>query len=223
MIAAGRLDDAEARIAIRQREQVPAPALVGEGLAEQAHGRGHHVHLRGRYMVDAAVAFPDTRCDEQQGNVEAQEIDLRGLLAHAEGVVAHQHEQGVLVPGLFACLLEEVPQRPVGVALRGEVLVQVAETGHGFHRQRIGQGIGSVVRKGLQHGEERPVMIQSADLLQCLVEHVLVRGTPGGIHEHRVLDLIAPDEVAHALVAEETFLVVPGEIAVVDIDVLVAA
>eukprot|EP01031_Cornospumella_fuschlensis_P018403 gene18403-22527_t len=66
---------------------------------------------------------------------------------------------------------------------------------------------------GLQQGVERLAAFTRFQFFQATVEHVLVGHAPGRVGEHRVDKVVAADEVGHALVAEETRLVVPGEIA----------
>jgi len=125
-----------------------------------------------------------------------------------------------LYQGLALGLLEEAPQRPVGVAHGGQVRILRAMAADRRHRQRLRQRIGRVVGQRLQQRIEGFVRCQGAELLHRAVEHVLVGDAPGRVSHHRVDIVATPDEAGHALVAEEAELVVPGEIAVVDVDVV---
>ncbi|MNK83434.1 hypothetical protein D3C87_1032470 [compost metagenome] len=80
-----------------------------------------------------------------------------------------------------------------------------------------------MVRQGLQQRVERLAVFPRLQLLQTTVEHVLVGHAPGRIGEHRVDEVVTANEVGHALVAEKARLVVPGEVAVVDVYVVVVA
>ena len=138
-------------------------------------------------------------------------------------MVADDHEQGVLVVRRLFRFLEELPQRPVRVAHGGQVLVVGTTVGYRRHRQLLRQRIGSVVGKALQQRVERLARVLLGQLHGGAVEHILVGHPPGRIDEHRVDEVLATDEVAHALVAEEPGLVVPLEIAVVHVQIVVAA
>ena len=174
-------------------------------------------------MVHGAELLLNARRNQQQRHVEAAKVQLRDLLMVTETVVAHDHEQGVLVVRRFTRLLEELTQRPVGIAHGSQVLVQTALPRDLLDRQVFRQGVGRVVGQGLQQGVDRLLAVVLGQLLLPTVEHVLVGDAPGRVGEHRVDEVVAADEGGHALVAEEPGLVVPGEIAVVDIHVVVVA
>ncbi|MCY1430791.1 hypothetical protein D9M71_467460 [compost metagenome] len=80
-----------------------------------------------------------------------------------------------------------------------------------------------MVGQCLQQGIERLAALALRQFLGATVEHVLVGNAPGRVGEYRVDEVVATYEVGHALVAEKARLVVPGEIAVVDIHVVKAA
>ncbi len=103
------------------------------------------------------------------------------------------------------------------------MLIQRAVPGHALDRQRVRQRIRRVVGQGLQQRIERLAVLTGFELLSATVEHVLIGNAPGRIGEHRIDEVLATNKVGHALVAEEARLVVPGEVAVIDIDVIVVA
>ena len=221
LFAARRLDHAHALVALRQVEQVAPPALVA-GLATQAaHDGRHDVDLGAHGVVDRPELLLNARGNQQQRHIETAQVQLGDLLVVAETVVANDHEQGVLEVRLFARLLEELAQRPVRITHGGQVLVQAALAGHLLDGQVFGQRIRGMVGQGLQQRIDRLLAIVLGQLLVAAVEHVLVGHAPGGVREHRVDEVVAANEGGHALVAEEPGLVVPGEVAVVDVDVVV--
>ncbi|RMS06715.1 hypothetical protein ALP75_203549 [Pseudomonas syringae pv. actinidiae] len=136
-------------------------------------------------------------------------------------MIAQHHKQGVFEVRLFFGLLEELAQRPVGVTHGGQMLIQRTVPGHTFNRQRVRQCVRCVVGQGLQQRIERLAVLPGFEFLCATVEHVLVGNTPGRVREHRINEVFATDKVGHALVAEETRLVVPGKVAVIDVDVIV--
>jgi len=87
----------------------------------------------------------------------------------------------------------------------------------------FGSAYGAVVGQRLQQGVEGLVGRQLVEFGGGAVEHVLIGNAPGRIHVHRVNEILAADEAGHSLVAEEARLVVPLEVAVVHVEVVVAA
>jgi len=70
--------------------------------------------------------------------VEAQQVHLGDFLRRAEPVVTDHHEQGLLEPGLVTHLVEELPQRPVRITHRRQMLVQRAIPLDSSDRQLLG-------------------------------------------------------------------------------------
>ncbi|MCY1417208.1 hypothetical protein D9M71_327360 [compost metagenome] len=187
---------------------------------DAAHDGRHDVDLGAYGVVTLAEFFLDARRDHQHRHVEAPQVHLGDLLFVTKTVVTDDDKQGFLEVRLLAGLFKELAQCPVRVTHGGQVFVQVATIGHALDRQWRRQGVRRVVGQGLQQGIERLAVFPRLELDQATVEHVLVGHAPGRIREHRVHKIVTTDEVGHALVAEETRLVVPGEIAVVDIHVV---
>nr|GFC77246.1 hypothetical protein [Tanacetum cinerariifolium] len=122
------------------------------------HDGRHDVDLRTDNAAALAELVLQAWRDHQHRDVEATQVHLGDLLVVTEAMVAHDHEQRVLV--------------------------------------------------GLQQGIERTALgFAGFQLLRATVEHVLVGHAPRRIGEHRVNEIVAADEVGHALVAEETGLV----------------
>ncbi|MNM74378.1 hypothetical protein D3C81_861380 [compost metagenome] len=192
------------------------------GLAtEPAHDGRHDVNLGAHGVVDRAELLLDARCNQQQRHVEAAQVQFGHLLVVAEAVVADDDEQGFLEVRLLAGLLEELTQGPVRITHGGQVLVQAALAGYRLYRQVLGQRVRGVVGQGLQQRVDRLLAVVLGQLFGATVEHVLVGHAPGRVGEHRIDEVVAADERGHALVAEEPGLVVPGEVAVVDVDIVV--
>ena len=119
-------------------------------------------------------------------------------------MVAHDHKQGFLEVGFFARFFEELPQRPVGITHRRQMLVERTAIGYRLNRQWRRQGVWRVVGQGLQQRIERLFAFTLFQFFQATVEHVLVGHAPGRIREHRVDEIITTHKGGHALVTEET-------------------
>ena len=174
-------------------------------------------------MVAGTELLLDARGDHQHRHVEAAQVHFGDLALVAEAVVADDDEQGFVEVLLFARLLEELAERPIGVAHGGQVFVEAATVSDALDRQWRRQGVRRVVGQGLQQRVERLAVFPRLQFLQATIEHVLVGHAPGRIGEHRIDEVVAANEVGHALVAEEARLVIPGEVAVVDVDIVIVA
>ena len=135
-------------------------------------------------------------------------------------MVTDDDKQGFLEVRLLTGLFKELAQRPVGVAHGRQMLIQRAAIRHRLNRQGGRQRIRRVVGQGLQQCVERRLALTLFQLFKTPVEHVLIGHTPCRIREHRINEIVAPYEGSHALVAEETGLVVPGKVAVIDIHII---
>ena len=192
-----------------------------QGIAAQAaHDGRHDVDLGAHGVVTLTELLAHARCNHQHRHVEATQVHLGDLLLIAKAVVTDDHKQGFLEVRLFAGLFKELAQGPVGVTHGRQMLVEAATVGDLLNRQWGRQCVRRVVGQGLQQCVERLAAFARLQFFQATVEHVLVGHAPCRVGEHRVDEVIAADEVGHALVAEEARLVVPGEIAVVDIHIV---
>ncbi|MNJ53680.1 hypothetical protein D3C77_490840 [compost metagenome] len=189
--------------------------------AQAAHDGRHDVDLGAHGVVHRTELLLNAGGNQQQRYVETPQVQLGDLLVVTEAVVADDDEQGLFEVRLLARLLEELAQGPVGVAHGGQVLVQAALACDLLDRQILRQRIRRMVGQGLQQRVDRLLAIVPGQLFVTAVEHVLVGHAPGRVGEHRIDEVVTADEGGHALVAEETGLVVPGKVTVVDVDVVV--
>ena len=221
LVAAGGLDDAKSRVGGIQCQQVAAPALMGIGHTQSSHYGGDYIHLGADNIDPLAKFFLHPRGNQQQRHVIAIKIHIRQLLGRAKTVIADHDKQCLVVIRQLFCPLEELTQRPVGIAHGCQVLIEVIKSRHRCNRQLLRQRVGRVVGQGLQQRVERPVTIVLLQFARRPREHILIRYPPGGIGKDRVDEILPADVVPQALVAKKTRLVVPGEVAVVDIQVCI--
>ena len=145
-----------------------------ERFAQQADDGRDNIDLSGNRVTAAPVAFLDARSEQQQRYVKSQQTDVGQLATQAEAVVTDNDEQCFIEPGRSGCLCEELAKRPVRVALRSEVLIEITETADRFDRQSFGQGIRCVVGERLQDRVEGLICIQPVQFLKRAVEHVFI-------------------------------------------------
>lgn len=95
-------------------QHVDAEGEIGFLIAQHAEDGGQDVDVLGYLVLDAAHGLAGVEDDD--GRAEAAEVGLvLGMVAHV-GVVAGQHEDGVPVPRLARCGLEEAAYGHVGIA-----------------------------------------------------------------------------------------------------------
>jgi hypothetical protein len=165
-----------------------------KGFAQQTDSGWDYIGLPGDGVVACSVGRLDAGAEQQQKHVETQQADIGQLRAQPEPMVSHDGEQGFIEPGLLGRTGKKLTRRPIGVALRRQVLIQISEPDNGCNRQVLGQGIGRVIVERLQDGMEGPPLIEPIQLVQCAVEHVLIRYAPGGIDEYRIHAIIATEQ-----------------------------